>query len=552
MTSKTELNFILWTDSIESRVEIIKVLTDQGTVDENKNHILFNYNDIDINLYMRGVNKIVTYPLSGVVDGIIMSLSKPSELAFDYLIDKKNVPSIIVISKSKDQKILDESTKHKAKVYEDFTKSIATELISSSIEREKELRDVFNLIDKEKNGFLSKEDLILLAKQLKHSLIESEANDILKTIGINDKIPYDGFRFWWYTGRSNFIKFRALIELEKKFLPLFVEGVKLANQYGADVESKENDFFQSKINIAPKKEFPSGVSVGLDIVIGKEAQKIIETLPDYHEFNPITFTIELTLEDASKGEEFIEKLNDIKNMIYDFFPLSENILSGGMIKFRQIGLSVYIDITLGGTIGEILLSKSNILKDNSTLQNFGGTGSLYFTSGVNIDSLLEKPLKDLLNEISFFKVEGLGEIRNIKMFIDMTIKLLKTLLDKDSGKGWMLILLSALKLFEIQCEYNSDDLLEAFKDIILLVLKVDSFEEAEGILKEHQQTLLFSIEGSKEMLLTFIMPFFENIKSLSFDKISFFITIAPLQIYYKFCLNLVGLTRLINDKILTE
>ncbi len=76
---------------------------------------------------------------------------------------------------------------------EEFMKLMASKQKEESDETS-ELREAFNLFDKDGNGFISAEELILAMKNLGEHLTDAEVNDMIKEADVNGdgEIDYDG------------------------------------------------------------------------------------------------------------------------------------------------------------------------------------------------------------------------------------------------------------------------------------------------------------------------------------------------------------------------
>lgn len=559
-TSKsTNLNFIIWSDSKEDAISIASLVTGQQDLNPEGASFSGVQQGVNVHTFLRGtkVGKAAN-PINGVADCLIVYISGENETASDYINERKNIPLKVVVSSSD---ISAWASQREAQYESKADDTLIQKLIKSCIENDLVLKKSFDIIDINGDGFISKDELLSVSKALGHELSNEEANDIGKVIAKEGKISYDKFKNWWFCGRTDFKKFRNIVELEISMHNMVqgknsvIEGY--LDKLNKDITTQQESFVKSIITIKPKTDFENGVSLSTQIAYGADGKNIIEALPDYHSSNPVTLSIELTIDDAEQGATVIETLNGAKDMVFSMIPGIEEKLSIGVgIKFRHVGTSVFIDITLGGQLAEMIRMQMSPLLNSVNPNNFSGLATFHLISGIQLGNIFDVTLEEILDMVSKFKIEGNGETKNLKAMIEMTISLVKTANHQNKKVGIFsnfFKLLGSLRTFSFTSEYDSTELAEIIKEILGVVAGVDEGHLAVqifgGQLSQMQMMGKMQLEGIKAMAGMFLAPYMEVLNILNFDRISIGVSLSLLSLFYKFSLEPKGLTKFLRENI---
>ena len=558
-SKSTNINFIIWSDSKEDAISIASLVTGQQDLNSDGASFSGVQQGVNVHTFLRGtkVGKAAN-PINGVADCLIVHISGESETASDYINERKTIPLKVVVSSSD----LSAWASQRDSQYESKADdTLIQKLIKSCIESDLILKKSFDIIDINGDGYISKDELLSVSKTLGHELSNEEANDIGKIIAKDGKIPYDKFKNWWFCGRTDFKKFRNIVEMEISMNNMvqgkntLIEGY--LSKLNKDITTQQESFVKSIITIKPKNDFENGVSLSTQIAYGSDGKSIIEALPDYHSSNPVTISIELSIDDAEQGTVVIETLNGAKDMIFSMVPgLEEKLAIGIGIKFRHVGTSVFIDFTFGGQIAEMMRMQMSPLFNTVNPSNFSGLASIHLISGIQLGNVFDITLEEILDNVSKFKIEGNGETKNLKAMIEMTISLVKTTSTTSKKMGMFsnfFKLIGALRTFSFTSEYDSTELTEIIKEIMGVVAGVDEGHLAVqvfgGQLSQMQMMGKMQLEGIKAMAGMFLAPYMEVLNILNFDRISLSVSLSLLSLFYKFSLEPKGLTQFLRENI---
>jgi hypothetical protein len=569
MESNSSLNFIVWTDCIKAGTSIAQKLTLSSNPLSEVNSLTGTNQGVSVNVFLRGPQVAnVANPSNNVADGLIVSIESASETASDYLKQKKNVPLKVVVSSSDLKAFADERG---ATFVDKIDESFASNLVKSGVTNDDLIKQAFSKIDKDHNSVLTKDELIIVSKELNHSISGEEANDIISTLSKTGSINFDQFKQWWHLGRANFSQFRQVVQLEMQVEKLVKKGSSYVGDYIDKLQISVNDettsspdSLKSHISIKPKKDFDNGINFGLSVAAGTEGKAIIDSLPDYFSSNPLSASIELGIDDAEKGQIVVQSLEQAKEMIFQMIPgIQEKLEMGIDIKFRHVGTSVFIDVTIGGPLGEMVKAQYSQFgsKIGNLATSFKGYGSSHIVSGLKLNNALDISLEQIIEDASKFKIETTGETSNIKKMLAIATTIIQATNaygNKTKAISSIFGYFGVFRLLEVKSEYDSDELFSLIKESISTFTALESQEEQGevalqvygGALSNYQQVGKAQLEGVKAMLGVFLEPFMETLKVLNFDRISISIVPSMISIFYKVQIGLVGITEFIRTNLL--
>lgn len=557
--NKPVVNIIVWSDN-NSGAEIAKLVS--GTT-EGSDLFIGEKDDYTVKVFLRGTNVVYSaHPASGIADALIVSFVGQNEEAVKYLEQRKGIPTKLVISETD----LNEFAKERgATYYSTFDGVVAEGVVKTAIAADQVLRKSFAVIDKDSNGFITKDELVTVSKELSHDISPTDAEEISKAISKDGKIPFADFKKWWFTGKADFPKFKKIVELEIKLNKFVKKGTGIIGDYidklNKNVNDQTNSELKSNFTLKPINDFENGINIGFSSHLGKSTADSLQDLPAYYATNPITVALEIGIDNPESGSAVVEQLDQLKQMIFAMIPEIEEKLSLGVdIKFRHVGNSVFIEGTLGGFMGDMVYSQIASLGLDFNLFNYAG--SFQFISGLKLNNPFEITIDEIISRVSQIKILGNGEAFNVKAVINIASQILsKAPALPEVAKKFvpqLLKLFSIFKLFSLNSEYDSDEFAKIIKEIVVenaageeALANVDEvISQMLGVMISNlQEGGKAQVEAAKAMLGMFLGPFLGSLSAINFDKISLNATVAPVNLQIKYTLGLVGITEFLRNNL---
>lgn len=557
-SNKPVVNIIVWSDS-NSGADIAKLLTGatEGTdlfVGEKEGYV--------IKTYLRGPNVVyASHPSSGIADVLILSFVGQNEEAAKYLEHRKGIPTKIVVN---EVDLAAFSEERGASYYAAFDANLAQGVVNTAIAADQVLRKSFAVIDKDSNGFITNDELITVSKELLHDLSQTDADEIAKAISQDGKISFSDFKKWWLTGKADFPKFKKIVQVEMRINNFVKKGTGIIGDYLDKLTKNAYDIvnseFKSTFTFRPIKDFDNGINIGFSSHLGKSTSESLQDLPSYYSSNPITVALEIGVDNPELGGTVVEQLEQVKQMVFSMIPeIEEKLALGVEIKFRHVGNSVFVEGTLGGFMGDMIYSQIASLGLDFNIFNYAG--SFQFISGLKLNKPFEVNIGDIIDQLSKIKILGNGEAYNVKALISIASQVISKAQNlPDVARKFvpqLLKLISIFKLFSFDSTYDSDELANIVKELIVQnAAGEEALEDLEGSLQmiggmlgNFQQAGLAQIEGIKAMLGMFIGPFLGSLTVINFDKISVSATVAPVNLQVKYTIGLAGITEFLRNNL---
>lgn len=314
---------------------------------------------------------------------------------------------------------------------------------------------------------------------------------------------------------------------------------------------------KAKFEFTPESGEGNGVGFSLEINSGDEFAQQNPHLPITVRDNPATLTLELYAKDSENADEVIKTLENAKQMGAQFGLLQLLESSGLTLTFSKDGASVFVDLTIGGILGEGLIGK--IRRLNLERFKFSLKDSLRVSTNVNLKDLYDNTnLKKVAEDFSKFSIVGEGHLLNIRGFLHLLRDLAK-LVNKDKTKkaynmiSYGVLILTSFENFGLEIKYDSDELLKVGYEIAASLLGLEDSSQAEGMLDGLSETIkngllpmgLQQVEAIKPMLEAF-----PGLKFVNFDKISAELVLPSVRSEIKFNVNLTGLTEFLEKNVL--
>jgi len=253
-------------------------------------------------------------------------------------------------------------------------------------------------------------------------------------------------------------------------------------------------------------------------------------------------------------------------MLLGVIPGGNEILQQGvMIKFRHVGNSIFIDVSLEGLYAEMV--KAELQKFKIDISTFTESGEMHLISGIKLDRPLELSYEDMVKMATLFKVQGNGQMPSKTLFdsINSTVEeIYSSILPSKFKLAFKAFkLLSCFRKIEYNCLYDSDEMCTNIKDLAGKIAHntmggapMDELNSEMGtqiigsVVAQGQEAAKVQLEGIKQMATMFLEPYSEQLKGVNFDNIGLGITAPQYGAQLKFNLCLVGATEFLRNNIL--
>jgi hypothetical protein len=479
-----------------------------------------------------------------------------------YISQRKGIPFKFVVS---GEDMSEWAKEHGAEFIDvaEITSDANREKIVKSVgELEETLKKAFEGLDLNKNGFITADELVQASSALGHQLNSEEAKLVAQTLSTDGNISFPKFKSWWVMGRGDFSTFRRLIQVEVSVGGLLKKSSELFNNYLTGLQSQPtgSDSYTSRINIGPTEDFESGVGMDVDFCAGKDCEEILNSLPDYFRSSPICYGIELKTNDEAAGAALKQTLEGLLEMFGGAVPQIQMALSMGVqVNFRNVGSSVFIDLSFSGMIADQF--ESQLGKFNFEQINFSGIGNASIFSGLKVTDLVKSSLEEIVGKLCLFRIEGHAEYTGLKVLSYALTTIFESMSSNIPRQFQPLIgifkFIAAFRSLGYEFKYDSKEFTEVVHDIIAsygassMELPADEFKQAiGGQLSNFQSMGDTTIDAYKPMVEPFLEPYKATLSSLNFDRYSIFVTMPKMKVYYKNNLHLTGLNAFVNEKLL--
>ena len=559
----SNVNIVVWAESRDKAVELATAFT-AGT--ETNEEWKGNFNGSALSAYIRHPGGFIQASPKNNTDILIIQLSsKDSEFAGEaekYMSQRKGIPFKFVVS---GEDLSEWAKEHGAEFIQaaDITSDANKQKIVKSVgELEETLKKAFEGLDLNKNGFITADELVQASAALGHQLNSEEAKLVANALSTDGNISFPKFKSWWVMGRGDLNTFRRLIQVEVSVGGLLKKSSELFNNYMTGLQSQPtgNDTYNGRINIGPTEDFESGIGMDIDFCAGKECEEILNSLPDYFRSSPICYGFELKTNDEAAGAALKQTLEGLLEMFGGAIPQLQMALAMGIqINFRNVGSSVFIDLSFGGMIADQVQSKLG--EFNFEQVNFAGIGSSSIFSGLKVTDLVKSSFEEIVGKLCQFKIEGHSEFSGLKVLsyaLSTLYEGMSSNIPRKLRPLFSLIkIIAAFRSLGYEFKYDSKEFTEVVHDIIAsfgassLDLPADEVKQAiGGQLSNFQAMGDTTIEAYKPMAEPFLEPYKAVLSSLNFDNYSVFITFPKLRVYYKSNFHLTGLNAFVNEKLL--
>lgn len=320
------------------------------------------------------------------------------------------------------------------------------------------------------------------------------------------------------------------------------------------------------IDISPNTDFENGINFGVSAIAGIPGKELISTLPDYFRNNPVTYSLELLINEAEQGQIVLGTLEGLKDMITGMVPGAKDALDQGVsVQFRHVGTSVFIDVSLEGMFAEMVKSQLSAVKLD--LSNFSESGQFNLISGLKLNNPLESSYEELLKTGTQFKVQGNGQMPT-KILFETVFKQVEAnfsgLLPGNLRLGLKALkLVGALRKVNYSSKYDSDVIYEYVRELagrmahnIVGGASMDELNHEMGtqiigsIVAQGQEKAKSQLDVIKQTAMMFLEPYLDTLRALNLDQIAMSLTVPEYEAQLKFKVCLVGVTEFVKNNIL--
>jgi hypothetical protein len=555
MESKSQIiNFVIFAESREAAASIANSLTGSA---ESQAVWVGTSNGRTVKAYVRCPGLLAEASPKGNTDVLIVKAPADSDEAYitnvkSYINTRTGIPFKYIVS-SQDLSQLASSVEA-SYINESQLASEFGSFISKVTDLESSLKTTFDSFDLNKNGFITSDELVEASAKLGHKLEKEEAKLIVSSLSNNGNIDFQMFKSWWVMGRGDCTMFRRIIEAQNVYGGLIKQGSEAFNEFLTKNISDGKDNYEGRVNVGPKDDFDSGIGFSVDLAAGKHFDEIFNAYPDYIKSSPFSFCLEIKLKNESTGiliKETFEGLKDSLSMIPKFDSL---MMMGVTVDVRHVGLSVFIDFTLGGMIGDT--TNNNLNAFNCEKLNYSGAGYCSLISGVNFNDIQNDDFLTLISKLLKLRLTSHSEITALKTLVYGLCKIIGES-SQSSNKVKRTIgalkVLTAIRGIEFNFKYDPEEL----KNSVLDILRDQIGDQADKMVDQYQsqfggfRDMGLGMLDNYKMMLEMIPPEFMNIiKNIDFDRVGVVAVVPKFKLQYKSYIHLPGLTQFVDEKVL--
>ena len=566
MESSSLLNILVWAESYDRAAKLAEAFS-RGTEKENTEWS-GSHGNYQVKGYVRVAGGIPYASPDGVTDVLIVDLEDKDHLkeqAKVYIDRRRGIPLRFISSNDALSDFAQELGCDFLSASSLTAEETINKVLNSAVELDTSLRNTFNSFDLNGNGVITSDELVKASSKLGHELNTEEAKILVNSLSNNGGINFKQFKSWYVMGRGDFNTFRRLVQVEFSIGGLIRQSSEAFNTYLQRVKNENQTdevSYAGRINVGPLEDFETGLGFDLDFAGGKDYENIVNNLPSYYKSSPLTFSLEIRVNDQSTAATVRDTLEGLKALADAVPQVSQAQQAGVDVNFRSAGTSVYIDISFGGFAADRLTAQMG--QFNFSQLNFAGTGNFSVFSGLRISDIISGSLDDLISRLALFKIESHSEFSNTKALLHGVASLLSTVkhfAPKEVRALTVLLkLVSAVRKVGFEYKYDANDVASVAKELLgefaseklSIEGEENSIQTLNSYIEQYQGMGLGMLEGFKPMLDSVVEPFRPALLAGNYDKLSVIYSLPTLKFHSKFSIHLPGLTKFVNDKVLNS
>lgn len=309
----------------------------------------------------------------------------------------------------------------------------------------------------------------------------------------------------------------------------------------------------ASLKIVPENIESKGLGIFLDLIAGEEFTKENPVLPLTVRDNAATITIEIKPKDVSQIDTIKETLEQVRDFASAMGLLQYSLKYGLTISISSDEKAAYIDLTLGGIFGEVIINKIKSL--NLEQYKLSVKDNIRVQTNLNLKDLYKNPEGNkLAKDITTLSIVGEGKVLNCRSFFHLIRSFVHVVKSEKAQKSsymlsYGLLALSCFEKLDCNIVYNHEQLLESLKDLL---------EEVTGspsTIDENVEVLLGFLpvlDGLLSNIGPMISQFEDGIKAIDFDRLTIEVLSPVARVEFKTSIVLPGLTNFVNEKLFNE
>jgi hypothetical protein len=561
MESSRKINVVFWAESQEGVRDLAsKFLSGKQSEEVYQD----TFEGATVLGYTRAPNSVASASPSGITDILVVHISSESsehvEAVKSYVDARRGIPFKFFVSDS-DVSALAKSLEAEF-VNSAEIENVKSKMFRSALDLEQTLREAFQKIDTDNDGFLEVAEIMSASQSLGHALNDEDAKEIVKSLSTDGKVSFEKFRQWWVMGRGDFGAFRRLVSIELAVHNMIKQSSDTFNTYLEKLKqegqtlSTETTGLNGRINITPVEDFEAGTALNLHISAGNNFNDISASLPSYMNESPVSYGIELRLQNADEGKNVVETLTGLKEMLIPVIPGLQDILKSGInIQFRHVGSSVFIDVTLSGMAADKVSGILGLF--NISALNFSGAHDVHVVSKLSPVDLTKIDFDAVLLSLVNLKIEGKAEYNHLRTVFTFIINTVSNLGVPSQVKPVLgaLKLLATVRKVDIGFQYDPSTIKE---------VAIDWYNEKFGNpqnevprwertckewTNDKQPQMNKNISTFASQAAMMLEPYKPAINALDFDNIGVFVSCPILKVHVKVNLQVRGLNGYVSSII---
>jgi hypothetical protein len=542
-----KVNIIVWSECRSDAAKLAAEIT--GGSESPSNTWSGVHEGVSVSAFIRCQNESITASPAGITDVLVLYVAGDGhDAAKSYVGARKGIPFKYVTS-SQDLSAWAQENEVEFIPHSDL-KSNIKRIVDSSRNLDTTLRSAFEKLDLNKNGFITADELVQASSGLGHEINSEDAKRIATTLSEDGNVPFDQFKKWWIMGRGDFNLFRKVVELEMSVGNLVKKGSKAFNDFLDAATNSHDSGYVGKMDIGAVKNFGQGLGFSMDLAGGKDAEEILNFFPDYYKSSPMVYALEIHTNDENTGALLVQVLQGFSGMLSMIPQVAQFLNAGLSLNFRHVGKSVFIDVSLGGMIGDQIIGQYSHF--NFSNVNFSGRGSMVIFSELKPTDLLTNTIDELLAKLLNFKLQSQSEFSNVKLLANALyagyMGVSSNNLHVAQFVG-LIKLLGTIKEFGYEFKYDSDELASLIKEEFIphgaLMMATEKLQGLQAIVQ-------MSLEQFKPMIDSVLEPYKAPLAGIDFDRIGISSSVGVMKMFYKTTLHLPGLTQFVRENFLSE
>ena len=494
-----------------------------------------------------------TLPL-GVTDAIVVHVGSTTDSSYsslqEYLTQRATVPVRVIVSE--DQSV-STFAQENGVLFTSEHSSVRNLVLGNVQQVREKLSGLFNKYAQ--SNLLSEEGFNNLLKEYSEGVVDDHTYLFSEYYNPSQTISFEHFYYWWVLGRNDQYFYR---EVPKMFQ--FSQDVlnKLTNNVSV-LQNLSGKEYSGKLDVSPQQAYTNGIRFALNTYFGEEYDKLAQGFSNSQLTSPFAFSLEFGLQDPSKVQEIIDKLNQLKEMVKALNSRTPYFFRIGLdIQFRNAGNRFFVDFVISGLGGLIILST---FPQNANFKNltFSGNTELSFSTGFSPVQVYNNSLEQILRNATNISLQGSGSFINVQTItsvITFLFSLARMHPSEQKYFEYFLNGLQILKLFGFELKYDSNELFQTISEIVCREMggqpSNDSSANLQGpseMFSQQQQMLPGFLEMGKGML-TMLADFLDLFRNLNVDNLSASFYANVFRAGARVTLELPGVTEFLNNHFL--